>query len=72
MNMVLPRIVRRLPPDCKLVAQVHDAAYFEVPTKLADEIVALCKEETSRPVEINGRSVVFPTDTKIGERWSEL
>lgn len=72
MNMVLPRIVRQLPPDCELVAQVHDAAYFEVPSRRADEVVALCKEETSRPVLINGRNVVFPTDTKIGERWSEL
>jgi DNA polymerase I-like protein with 3'-5' exonuclease and polymerase domains len=72
MNMVLPRITRRLPPGASLVAQVHDAAYFEVPAALANDVVALCKEETSRPVVINGRSVVFPTDIKIGERWSDL
>lgn len=72
MNLVLPAIERQLPPDTFLVAQVHDAAYFETPVKRADEILALCKQETSRPFEINGRRVVFPTDMKVGERWSDL
>lgn len=72
MNIVLPRIERQLMPGAALVAQVHDAAYFEVPKRYASEVLALCNYETSQPFEINGRKVVFPTDAKEGERWSDL
>lgn len=72
MNTKLPQIVARLPKDVHLVAQVHDAAYFDTPMRYVDEVKALITEIAEAPVEMNGRSAVFPIDLKVGERWSEL
>lgn len=75
MNLKLPKIadrVRRLSRKAKIIAQVHDAGVFEVPTLMADDVLNICKEEFDKPVRINGRDVVFPLDLKKGHRWSEL
>lgn len=72
MNMRLPQMVARLPRGAHLVAQVHDAGYFDVPARHADSVAAMLKEVAEEPLEINGRKAVFPIDVKIGERWSDL
>ena len=71
-NVTLPRIVTRLPTGCLLVAQIHDAAIFDVPGALADEVCTIIEEEADRSFEINGRSVVFPITVTKGTNWGEL
>jgi len=72
MNLLLPKIVDELPRDVRLIAQIHDAAMFEVPERRADEVVAIIKEIAESPVRVRNRNVVFPIDIKIGGRWSEV
>lgn len=56
-----------------LVAQVHDAAYFETPEDRADDVAKLCRELFEAPVTLaNGREVVFPIDLHIAGRMSAL
>jgi uracil-DNA glycosylase family 4 len=72
MNLLLPKLMGAMPSDVKLIAQVHDAAMFDVPERRADEVVAIINEIALRPVEVKGRSVVFPIDVKVGGKWSEV
>jgi DNA polymerase I-like protein with 3'-5' exonuclease and polymerase domains len=72
MNIKLPQVVDALPPDVRLIAQIHDAGMFEAPLKRVDETKAIIEEVLARPIEVKSRKVVFPIDLKVGERWSEL
>jgi uracil-DNA glycosylase family 4 len=76
MNRLLIRIWKRLKKEygatVKLIAQIHDAAIFEVPNELVETIRKIIQEEADRPVQINGRSVVFPIDLKDGARWVDV
>jgi len=71
-NQCLPKIVAKLPRGAHLLAQVHDAAYFEVPRAHAEEVASLCRAVAEEPVSIGERKARFPIDVKIGERWSDL
>lgn len=72
MNLELPRIVARLPRGARCVAQVHDAAYFEVPEGKVDEVVAVVKEESEREILLHssGLRARFPSDIKVSERMA--
>lgn len=72
MNITLPRIVDAVPSEAKLVAQIHDAAMFDVPEHKADEVVSVIREIAESPFEIRGRQVSFPIDIAVGARWSEV
>jgi DNA polymerase I-like protein with 3'-5' exonuclease and polymerase domains len=74
MNERLVEIEPRLPKGVRLVAQIHDAAVFEVPVKLEDAVKDLIAETWARPIHVplSGRSFVMPIDRKSGERLSDL
>lgn len=77
MNTELPRIVRRLAADvprAALLAQVHDAGYFEIPANDhdIDRTKSIIKEEGAVPVFMHssGLSACFPSDLKVSERMA--
>ena len=69
---VLLDLDRALSPDDLLVNYGYDAATYEVAEHRADEVVKTIKKIAETPVTLSGRRVVFPVDTKAGQRWSEL
>ena len=58
--------------DVKLVMQVHDELLLEVPDPVDPELDRCVKEDMEKEVNIFGINVVFPTDVKVGYRYSEL
>jgi DNA polymerase I-like protein with 3'-5' exonuclease and polymerase domains len=75
MNRRLIEMTPKLPPNSRLVAQVHDAGIFEAKkgesARLTRELV---KETWDEPVVLpeSGRSFTLPIDQKSGDRLSEL
>jgi DNA polymerase I len=76
MNALLPELVPLVRSECggaELVAQVHDAAVFDVPERYVDRCAALCGELNARPVVLSSSGApleaVFGIDMKISERW---
>lgn len=87
MNDRLPKInVALRAIGATLVAQIHDAAIFEVPEKKVDEAKEIIRQAWLVPIlvptnglyggslrlEDGARSFVMPIDLKCKDRWSEL
>lgn len=58
--------------NAKLCMQVHDELLFEVPDPIEPAFDKAIKEAMEYPVNIFGVDCMFPTDVKVGYRYSEL
>jgi len=60
-------------PEVQLLAQVHDAVYFQFKEDLdANVVVKKAQQLLELPITApNGRRFVVPTDVKIGYNWGE-
>ena len=70
---LLPRTTGEL-RSTKLVAQVHDAGYFEVHEKHIAELRELIRIVWACKVKLpdSGREFLLPVDSKTATRWSDL
>jgi DNA polymerase I-like protein with 3'-5' exonuclease and polymerase domains len=70
LNLGMWRLWKHM-PEVQLLAQVHDAIYFQFPNELkAEDVVS--KAEALLRVELrapNGRKFAVPTEAKIGHNW---
>lgn len=73
-NAALERVWKRIDKKTMMIlVQVHDSLLAEANVGAAfNKLKKILKEELERPVEMNGVSVVFPTDEKEGENWGSL
>lgn len=71
MNLLLPKLVSRLPPEAPLIAQIHDAAMFDVPERLVDDVKNIIRQTALEKIEVGGRLVLLPIEIKTGNRWSD-
>lgn len=55
-----------------LALQLHDELLMEVRKDRVKEWSARSKEIMERPVVINGRTIVLPTEAKVGPNWGEM
>lgn len=70
-NWDVDRIDKRIDWENEvLLCQVHDSLLGQArdPIPFAMKI----KEEMERPVQLNGKSVVFPVDIKMGTSWGKM
>lgn len=58
--------------EIKLVLQVHDALYFEVRERDWRIHALTIKSLMEEPHVIFGKTVSFPVDIKVGERWGHM
>ena len=58
--------------NAKLVLQVHDELVIEAPDPIHPAFDKTIKEMMEEPVTIFGVHCMFPTDVKVGYRYSEL
>lgn len=73
MNDRLIRLDGMLPPTCRIIAQIHDAAIIHTPVARVDEVKGMVREVYDPPVELPDRDpFLVPIDLKVAERWSEL
>lgn len=72
MSLGVLRIWQRLRHRLRLLAQLHDAVYFQVREEELEEIVPLalgcCEIAVQAP---NGRNFVVPGEAKVGWNWSK-
>jgi DNA polymerase I-like protein with 3'-5' exonuclease and polymerase domains len=61
-------------PHVRLVAQIHDAGYFECPKNDVKQLQDIIAEAWEPDVVLpeSGRRFKLPVDSKTAERWSEL
>jgi len=86
MNERLPKIAAALPPGARTVAQIHDAAIFEVPERHVERVKELVTETWLEPIivpaggrfggslklEEGARQFQMPIELKCKDRWSDL
>jgi uracil-DNA glycosylase family 4 len=74
MNARLIELDSKMPAGARLVAQIHDAAIYEVRKTDLRRAAATLQEVWERPIVIphNGLSFVMPIDRKEAERWSDF
>jgi DNA polymerase I-like protein with 3'-5' exonuclease and polymerase domains len=69
LNLGMWKIWRYM-PEVQLLAQVHDAVYFQFPEYLdRAETVKKAKSLLELPLYKNNRTFVVPTDAKLGYNW---
>jgi len=61
-----------LDPTTKCVCQVHDSLIFEVREDLVRQEACLIKKHMEYPVEIFGKTIVFPVEAKWGTQWGTM
>lgn len=73
---IIDAAIERVWPQLKrdqgetLLLQVHDELVGE--SRAPKRLSRLLKVEMERPVELNGRTVIFPTEAKCGPTWGEM
>jgi DNA polymerase-1 len=77
MNRAMVRIDKakrqgHLRPSTRCICQVHDSLVFEVEEDCAEHELAKLKELMETPVQVFGRTVKFPVEAKLGQRWGSL
>lgn len=74
MNTGMARMMPRLEnyQDAWAIAQIHDAAVFELWEDEAERFAADCKDAFEQTYERDGRSVPFGIDVKIGHSWDKV
>lgn len=73
MNPAFIELDRVLTEDeAGIVLQVHDSFVFEVPEQQIEKYLDLTKAIMEKPVTLNGNTVQFPTDAKIGYSWGKM
>lgn len=70
LNLGLWKIWKHM-PEVQLLAQVHDAVYFQFPETLdRNEVVGKAQELLTLPLTApNGRRFIVPTEAKLGYNW---
>lgn len=58
--------------DKILLLQVHDSIVCQCKEELLQETIQEVKEALSIPLVINNRTMIIPSDVKIGQNWGEL
>jgi hypothetical protein len=74
-NLTIIELEKRLAvefPTALLIMQLHDALDVECDEDDVFGVCALMDEVMETPRKINGVSYVFPTEVKVGVRWSEV
>ena len=72
LNSALLKVWARLEPEVQLLGQVHDSIVFQVPEKKVDEFAPIVLECLRNPVAVNGRTMVIPSDFKVGKNWRDM
>lgn len=72
MNFCILRLSRNPGVWPYIVLQVHDSLVGVVPKARCESYCAAVKAEMERPVWMCERSIVYPVEAKVGERWSEM
>lgn len=70
LNCALWRIWRYC-PDIQLLAQVHDSICFQTKEPVLAPSVKEARRLASIPIEFKGKTLVIPTDAKVGWNWAD-
>jgi DNA polymerase-1 len=66
---------KSLPPDCKIVFNIHDEIVIQIPEVSLiphDTLKMLMIDCMTIPIEINGKTLTIPVNVKTGSNWQEV
>lgn len=69
-DAAMRRLNPRLNDGEDIILQVHDSLLCEGPDP--DRLISLIKEEMERPITLNGKSISFAVDVKVGTCWGKM
>lgn len=70
-NMILLKLHNTLPPECKIVLQVHDEVVVECPEAMKDLVVKEFREAAVIPLWILDVPLLIPIDMSFGKNWRD-
>lgn len=70
-KLAMVRLYRMLPPEARILLQVHDELVVRAPEHMSDEIVAIMREAMEGPGIGDKLRVPLKADIKVVDRWSE-
>lgn len=79
MNARFLELQRRLPPEARIILQVHDSVDVECPQEMAQDVYKLMVDTLTTTVTLPDQfdpsvahSCIFSVDAKIGHAWNEV
>jgi len=72
MGFGLSQLVAALPQGADVILQIHDAVVVECDEGQADEVAAIVKTTLSQSHTVDGVTIEFPVDAKIGASWADV
>lgn len=66
------KVMRRLPPDCLMVADTHDFLMIECPEGKAELVAQIMREEMPYYLDGPAGGLNLPADPSIGRSWVEV
>ena len=70
-NAALVRLHEKLPRGCHIALTVHDSIVVECPRAMREEVKHLLIVCMTIPLQIHGRELVIPVDSKILKNWND-
>jgi uracil-DNA glycosylase family 4 len=61
-----------LPPEARIILQVHDSVAVECPVEMAERVRKLVEDTMTTTLDYEGHSCIFLADGKIGHAWNEV
>jgi DNA polymerase I-like protein with 3'-5' exonuclease and polymerase domains len=72
LNLSLVELYRDYGQDIDIWLQLHDAIYVCVPEARVLETAKIMRKTMSRPIEVNGETMLIDVDFQVGDSWGEL
>jgi uracil-DNA glycosylase family 4 len=72
MNWRFLELSERLPPEAKIILQVHDSVVVECPETMGADIEKLLVEVLTVDLPLNGNHCIFSVEAKIGHSWADV
>ena len=72
MNSRFLILTQRLPPEAKIILQIHDSVVIECPEEMGKQVQEILVGTMETKKELNGHTCKFPVDSKIGRNWAEV
>lgn len=61
-----------LPPEAKIILQVHDSVVVECPEEMAEQVKQIMVDTMTTDLTLNGKTCLFTVDAEIGRTWAEV
>jgi DNA polymerase-1 len=69
MSCAFVKLTTALPPEARIILQVHDSVVVECPEGMADSVLKVMVDTMTTDLTIGEHSCLFTVDAKVGRSW---